>query len=419
MAIDRLRNEVADLALLDDLTGVGNRRHLLQRLTEECARSERSGEPFALLVIDLDGFKAINDTHGHAAGDACLQHFTLMAQTRLRPGDMLARTGGDEFCVVLPSSTLREGAMIARRVLDVCREDAAACVGADIPISVSIGVAQWTREIGTFPDRLIAAADHALYAAKKDGKNRYAVYDPAPPLAPEIRSRCRNRRCASTPERASTWSVTGRRRMIFRLLATVLCALAIPLRRPPQTPDLAAIARASGTPDIPGLKMVWLAPWGDVAKAHPWRNIIVHQTEGPAGSARGGAQEQAKNPTRRGVMVWVETDGTVYWAVAENLVPTHGDGANRNDNKYIDNGPTYRQVVGDNSIGVEFAGNYPDVTRGATEAQVAAWRILVQVLRARYGIPLDRVYAHNWIDYKDARYCEGCALATLARQWGE
>jgi diguanylate cyclase (GGDEF)-like protein len=184
MAIDRLRNEVADLALLDDLTGVGNRRHLLQRLTEECARSERGGEPFALLVIDLDGFKRINDTHGHAAGDACLQHFTLMAQTRLRPGDMLARTGGDEFCIVLPASTLREGAMIARRVLDVCREDAEACVGADVPIAVSIGVAQWSREIGPFPDRLIAAADHALYAAKNDGKNRYAVYDPAPPLAP-------------------------------------------------------------------------------------------------------------------------------------------------------------------------------------------------------------------------------------------
>ena len=184
MAIDRLRNEVADLALLDDLTGVGNRRHLLQRLTEECARSERGGEPFALLVIDLDGFKRINDTHGHAAGDACLQHFTLMAQTRLRPGDMLARTGGDEFCIVLPASTLREGAMIARRVLDVCREDAEACVGADVPIAVSIGVAQWSREIGPFPDRLIAAADHALYAAKNDGKNRYAVYDPAPLLAP-------------------------------------------------------------------------------------------------------------------------------------------------------------------------------------------------------------------------------------------
>jgi diguanylate cyclase (GGDEF)-like protein len=181
MAIDRLRNEVADLALLDDLTGVGNRRHLLQRLTEECARSERSNEPFALLVIDLDGFKGINDTHGHAAGDACLQHFTLMAQTRLRPGDMLARTGGDEFCVVLPASTLREGAMIARRILDVCRQDAEQCVGADIPISVSIGVAQWTREMGAFPDRLIAAADQALYGAKKDGRNCHAVYEPAPP----------------------------------------------------------------------------------------------------------------------------------------------------------------------------------------------------------------------------------------------
>jgi diguanylate cyclase (GGDEF)-like protein len=184
MAMDRLRNEVADLALLDDLTGVGNRRHLLQRLAEECARSERSGEPFALLAIDLDGFKAINDTNGHAAGDACLQHFTLMAQTRLRPGDMLARAGGDEFCIVLPASTLREGAMIARRVLEVCREDAKQCVGADIPVAVSIGVAQWTREIGAFPDQLIAAADQALYAAKKDGKNRHAVYDHAPPLAP-------------------------------------------------------------------------------------------------------------------------------------------------------------------------------------------------------------------------------------------
>jgi diguanylate cyclase (GGDEF)-like protein len=186
MAIDRLRNEVADLALLDDLTGVGNRRHLLARLSEECARSERSNEAFALLVIDLDGFKSINDTYGHAAGDACLQHFTLMAQTRLRPGDMLARTGGDEFCVVLPASSLQEGAMIARRIVSVCREDAEQCVGADIPVSVSIGVAQWTREMGAFPDRLIAAADHALYDAKKNGRNGHAVYDPTPPpLAPD------------------------------------------------------------------------------------------------------------------------------------------------------------------------------------------------------------------------------------------
>ena len=207
--------------------------------------------------------------------------------------------------------------------------------------------------------------------------------------------------------------------MTFRKLAMAISAVAFATTAAAQAPDLASIARRSGTPDIPGLKMVWLAPWGDVANAHPWKNIIVHQTEGPAGSARGGALEQAKNPSRRGVMVWVETDGTVYWAVPETLITTHGDGANRNDNKYIDNAATFHQVVRDNSIGVEFAGNYPDVTRGATDAQIAAWQVLVRVLRARYGIPLDHVYAHNWIDFKDARYCEGCALATMARQWGE
>jgi hypothetical protein len=211
--------------------------------------------------------------------------------------------------------------------------------------------------------------------------------------------------------------------MSIRLaLSTVLvgAVFAFAPRASAQAPDIAAIARGSGTPDIPGLKMVWLASWGDVANAHPqghrWANIIVHQTEGPAGSARAGALEQAKNPKRRGVTVWVEIDGTVYWAVPETMVTLHGDGANRNDNKYIDNSGTYHQVVRGNSIGVEFAGNYPDVTRPASDAQIAAWRILLTVLRVRYGIARDHVYAHNWIDFKDARYCEGCALATLARQ---
>ena len=76
--------------------------------------------------------------------------------------------------------------MIARRVLDVCRADAEQCAGSEIPIAVSIGVAQWTRDIGSFPDRLIAAADHALYEAKKGGRNGYATYEPSPTLVPEM-----------------------------------------------------------------------------------------------------------------------------------------------------------------------------------------------------------------------------------------
>ena len=75
--------------------------------------------------------------------------------------------------------------MIARRVLEVCRADAEQCSGNDIPVAVSIGVAQWTLEMAAYPDRLIAAADHALYDAKKAGRNGFATYDPAPPLAPE------------------------------------------------------------------------------------------------------------------------------------------------------------------------------------------------------------------------------------------
>src|SRR3954468_18863785 len=159
------------------------------------------------------------------------------------------------------------------------------------------------------------------------------------------------RPCANSRKGVLTSGPHWTRMMMSRLLAAVLAVLALIAPAAATDAELAKVARVSGTPDIPGLKMVWLAPWGDVGDAHPWRNIIVHQTEGPAGSARGGAEAQAKNPTRRGVMVWVETDGTVYWAVAEHLIPTHGDGANRNDNKYIDNANTYRQVIGSNSIG--------------------------------------------------------------------
>jgi hypothetical protein len=180
-------------------------------------------------------------------------------------------------------------------------------------------------------------------------------------------------------------------------------------------PSLSEIAKAAGAPQVPGLKIVYLTPLGNPADAK-WRNILVHQTEGPAGSAKNGAAEQAKNPTRRGVTVWVETDGTVYWATAESAIPTQGDGANRNDNKYIDNSKTFHAVTMENSIGIEFSGNYPDVRKPVTAEQTATWLVLVRFLQERYGIPPENIYAHNWIDFKDSRYCEGCELATLARK---
>ena len=176
----------------------------------------------------------------------------------------------------------------------------------------------------------------------------------------------------------------------------------------------ARLARSPGEPKIPGLNIVYLAQLGDPGRA-PWTNIILHQTEGAPGAAKSLAQGQAKNPTKRGVHLWVETDGTIYWAVPETVIATHGDGANRNDNKYIDNSNTYRKVIKTNSIGVEFNGNAPDVRKPPTPEQFAAGLVLVRFLQERYGIPPDRIYAHNWIDYKDARYCEGCELALRAR----
>ena len=187
-----------------------------------------------------------------------------------------------------------------------------------------------------------------------------------------------------------------------------------PGRNTPQS--FCALARAPGRPQIPGLRMVYLMPLGDPAAANRWQNILAHQTEGAPGAARSLAAAQFANPTKRGVTLWVETDGTVYWATPESAIPTHGDGANRNDNKYIDNAPTYHAVVKTNTIGVEFNGNFPDVAKPPTAAQTLAWLILVRFLQERYGIPSERIYAHNWIDYKDARYCEGCELARLARE---
>jgi hypothetical protein len=205
---------------------------------------------------------------------------------------------------------------------------------------------------------------------------------------------------------------------VTRIILLLLLMGAHPTAAQQGSVSFAQLARQSGEPRIPGLTIEYLLPLGNPADARHWKHIIAHQTEGPPGSARSLALQQFNTPTKRGVTIWVETDGTVFWSTAETAIPTHGDGANRNDNKYVDNSETYHVVVKTNSLGVEFVGNFPDVRAPVTPAQMGAWLKLVPFLQERYGISTEQIYAHNWIDFKDPRYCEGCELALAARKLG-
>jgi len=173
MTIDRLRNEIIHLAVLDDLTGIANRRRFIQRLDEECSRSCRTGQPFTLLAIDLDGFKGINDRYGHQAGDACLRQFTDGALLRLRGHDLLARTGGDEFCVILPATGLKAAEAVARSLVESAREQWLDWEGEVLRTTVSIGLAEWSKRIGRDTGLLMALADEALYEAKHAGRDTF------------------------------------------------------------------------------------------------------------------------------------------------------------------------------------------------------------------------------------------------------
>lgn len=178
MAIDRLRAEVADLAVRDDLTGAANRRHFLERARQECARSSRSGAPLAVVCLDLDGFKPINDGHGHAAGDLCLQRFAALAAARLRKPDVFARLGGDEFAVLLPDTTAEEAARVAEDILAAVRTTPVTWRGNSLALTASAGAAAWTPDVGRDAAELVARADHALYHSKEAGRDRVSVAVP-------------------------------------------------------------------------------------------------------------------------------------------------------------------------------------------------------------------------------------------------
>jgi diguanylate cyclase (GGDEF)-like protein len=175
--VNRLRSieALAEQTRTDSLTGLPNRRSLMQRLDDEMARARRTRDPLCAVMIDLDHFKDFNDRFGHLAGDRALQSVAALMSDRLRDDDAVCRFGGEEFSMVLPKTDLDgawhvvEDLRLRLRALDL-----------DVPLSISSGVARWDGS--ETPEALLDRADHALYLAKAGGRDRSC-------LAPVVGSR--------------------------------------------------------------------------------------------------------------------------------------------------------------------------------------------------------------------------------------
>jgi diguanylate cyclase (GGDEF)-like protein len=161
------RQELERLSVTDDLTGLYNRRYLMETLAGEVRRARRLEHPFALLMVDIDHFKEYNDAFGHLAGDEMLTRVARVLRESTREVDCAARYGGEEFLVLLPETGVVDAAETAERI----RARVAAEALAGGKITLSIGVAEFPSH-GDTPEVMIAAADAALYQAKREGRNR-------------------------------------------------------------------------------------------------------------------------------------------------------------------------------------------------------------------------------------------------------
>ncbi len=176
MVVGRLVSRLQNLSERDALTGLLNRRALAPLMQREAGRMRRRGEVYALLMIDVDHFKALNDRHGHAAGDAALVTLARVLRDAAREADQIARVGGEEFCMLLPSSDL-EGAMrLAERAHAAVRAAAWEAPVQVLTISVGVAVAHSADEP---PQAVLERADRALYRAKQSGRDRVVLDDPS------------------------------------------------------------------------------------------------------------------------------------------------------------------------------------------------------------------------------------------------
>ncbi|GAB3350532.1 diguanylate cyclase domain-containing protein [Lysobacter tyrosinilyticus] len=183
-ALEASRLELERLARVDALTGLANRRQLDERLGLALGRLQRHGAPVALMYLDVDHFKRINDTWGHAAGDQVLCSFAERLTRCVRTIDLVARLGGDEFVVVVEDATLpRAAEAIARKLIDEMHHSIDV-EGAALVVTTSIGIAYATAPTET--TKLLAAADAALYAAKQAGRNTYRMRPAVDPRHGEL-----------------------------------------------------------------------------------------------------------------------------------------------------------------------------------------------------------------------------------------
>ena len=172
----RLFNKVQQLATLDGLTGVYNRRHLLDLAQREYARTRRYNRAISALMIDLDHFKRVNDTYGHPIGDLALIALTRCCQKNLRPSDLFGRYGGEEFLVLLPETDMAQAIEVAERLCKQISEIELDTEKGPVHFTASVGVATLCKDEEISLDQLIVHADDALYAAKAAGRNRVAGY---------------------------------------------------------------------------------------------------------------------------------------------------------------------------------------------------------------------------------------------------
>jgi len=178
MMNSRLESELQQQIVVDELTNVYNRRGLAPALERELAHYRRYREDFSLVLLDLDHFKQLNDTYGHAAGDAALIGVAEILRGRLRDTDVLARIGGEEFLILLPHTTLAAAQQTVEMLWQALREKTLMLSGASVQVTASWGIANTSGCADTSAQELFRQADFALYRAKKSGRDRVCIFSP-------------------------------------------------------------------------------------------------------------------------------------------------------------------------------------------------------------------------------------------------